>query len=88
MGHHTTEQDGTGASLKEARENAVADFLYENGHRCNVYKVAYLKHERVPPVRARTTVRAGMTYIDSVPDPSVPQDQWDYRATFELTYHA
>jgi hypothetical protein len=92
-GHFYEMVVAVGKNRKEAERNAIDEFLLENGHRHSVRGVDKARLiEKVPPNKQKETVRGrgrdSMTYVEYLPDPTAPENEWLEKWEFELHTHA
>lgn len=88
MGHYYTEVIGTGKTEREARQNAIDTFLYEEGQRHtirSVEKACFLKH--VPPMKTIETRKGPYRSITQEPDVDAPEATWLEVWSFTLHTH-
>jgi hypothetical protein len=85
MGHHYEVRGGIGKNQEEAKQDALASFYHENGHRCDVREVLDPKLIRRVPPSGWVTVGNDQHWK---PDPCVPIDKWLEQWSFNLHYHA
>lgn len=89
MGHHYNTIIGKGKNRKDAENNAISEFLYEEGRRHSVRDCS--KAKRISRVAPEKTVKKKVgndTFITSAPDKDAPKDQWLEVWEFELHTHA
>ena len=89
MGHFHNTIVGKGKTRKEAQNNAIDDFLYEEGNRHDVRDCSGGECiKKVPPMHTVKKKKGGNTFITSEANEDAPKDQWLEVWQFELHTHA
>lgn len=88
MGHFNTNITGIGRNKNEAKNDAIDQFLCENGNRHSVRDCKGLKMEKVPPKKQVEKKVGRHTYITMEENPTAPQSEWLEKWTFDLHTHA
>jgi hypothetical protein len=87
MGHHNNTISGVGKNKEEAKREAIADFMAQEGNRHSVRDCKALSMVKVPPKKLfKEPGKYGASYYKE--DPTAPQSEWLEKWTFDLHTHA
>lgn len=94
MGHFHDKVRVIGKTVKDAKREAHEAFMYENGHRYNIYEIIEVKKVReIPPIKLVVTGqrRQGNKLVDITEqqkDLDAPKSEWFGEWEFDIHSHA